>query len=176
MYLMLLHDTKWLVQCSNINPAKDSLFPNHNHASPDSDLTITSPKPHIQSVGDQFEELISLLHFLPDELLGMTFNSSMMGMTFMQKSSRRSWTTMPMTIRLLNSCWHWATGSWKKLLPTMSYLTEFLDSSNPRLMGRMIIWFFHQISDHQGPLKNKNPNYNGCSWNLSVHWDEGTMT
>ena len=74
---MLLHDTDWLVQCSNICPAKDALFPNHNQLIPkaNGDTSKITPKPIIHSITDRFEEPIKLPQFSPEELLGMKFIS-----------------------------------------------------------------------------------------------------
>ena len=41
--------------------------------------------------------------------------------------------------------------------------------------GQQKLLGFHCISDHQGPLKSHDPHYKGSSWNLSIHWDDGTV-
>ena len=38
------------------------------------------------------------------------------------------------------------------------------------------VWFFKQVLDHQGPLKPKDPNYKGSTYNLKVLWDDGSET
>ena len=42
--------------------------------------------------------------------------------------------------------------------------------------GHQELLGFHHVSDHQGPLKSHDPHYKGSSWNLSIQWDDGTVT
>ena len=35
---------------------------------------------------------------------------------------------------------------------------------------------FKSINDHQGPLSNKHPDYKGSSYNVLVHWEDGSET
>ena len=42
--------------------------------------------------------------------------------------------------------------------------------------GQQKLLGFHHISDHHGLLKSHDPHCKGSSWNLSIHWDDGTVT
>jgi hypothetical protein len=38
------------------------------------------------------------------------------------------------------------------------------------------VYAYHGIVGHDGPLKPGSPRYNGSSWNLLVHWEDGSET
>ena len=39
-----------------------------------------------------------------------------------------------------------------------------------------IVWKFHQIIEHQGPLKPGNPQYQGSQFNVHIEWENGEIT
>jgi hypothetical protein len=39
-----------------------------------------------------------------------------------------------------------------------------------------VVWKFHQITAHQGPLKPDHPDYNGSTYNVMVEWENGEIT
>ena len=38
------------------------------------------------------------------------------------------------------------------------------------------LYKFRAITDHHGPLKNDDPNYNGSLYNVMVEWETGEIT
>ena len=42
--------------------------------------------------------------------------------------------------------------------------------------GHTDLFGFDRLSDHQGPLKRNDPRHKGSSWNVYVHWDDGSAT
>ena len=66
-----------------------------------------------------------------------------------------------------------------ELMEIISYneLSNFISEQHQfHIDGKDELFHFHKILDHQGPLNNKDPCYNGSSWNVSVLWDDGTVT
>jgi hypothetical protein len=39
-----------------------------------------------------------------------------------------------------------------------------------------VVWKFHQITAHQGPLTPDHPDYNGSSYNIMIEWENGEIT
>ncbi len=39
-----------------------------------------------------------------------------------------------------------------------------------------VVWTFKEIKGHQGPLRNTHPEYKGSSYNVLVHWEDGSET
>ena len=74
-YHVLLQDTEQLIQCSNVHPAKDSLFPNCNQCQPSAngDTTLPIEQPVIHTVTDFVDDTLNLPQFSLDELIGMSF-------------------------------------------------------------------------------------------------------
>jgi hypothetical protein len=45
-----------------------------------------------------------------------------------------------------------------------------------REQGKIDKWAFQSILDHQGPLRASDPDYKGSSYNVLVHWEDGSKT
>jgi len=39
-----------------------------------------------------------------------------------------------------------------------------------------VVWRFHRIVAHEGPLTPEHPNYKNCAWNVKVEWENGAIT
>ena len=59
-----------------------------------------------------------------------------------------------------------------KNIVTYSQLLDKLEDEN----GTDDEWQFRSIDDHEGPLKQSNPNYNGSQWNVKITWEDGSTT
>jgi hypothetical protein len=42
--------------------------------------------------------------------------------------------------------------------------------------GENIVWKFRRITAHQGPLTQKDKDYNGSLYNVMVEWENGEIT
>jgi hypothetical protein len=42
--------------------------------------------------------------------------------------------------------------------------------------GEGVVWKFHRITAHQGPLTQKDKDWKGSSWNVMVEWENGEIT
>ena len=60
----------------------------------------------------------------------------------------------------------------KEEVITYNQLLEFLekDESND------IVWKFHKITSHQGPLSKGHPDYKGSMYNVMIEWENGEIT
>ena len=74
-YHILLRDTEQLVQCSNVCPVKDSLFPNRNQHQPpaDGDTTLHIQQLVVHTITDFVDDALNLPQFSLDELIGMSY-------------------------------------------------------------------------------------------------------
>ena len=156
---VLLWDTEKLVQCSNICPAKDALFPNHNHLPPpaDGNTTVVSSQLVIHSLDDHLDGSIHDPKFSPEELLGMTFVCNHDGCEFCVKVI---WKVLDCdaqdhhTIKFLL-----ALGD-RELEEIISYNELYnliSEQHRAKINGHEELLGFHKISDHQGPLKHNDP-------------------
>ena len=62
-------------------------------------------------------------------------------------------------------------------LSTYNDLIDIVEKRNEaELNGEAEMHAYREFVGFQGPLKPSDPSYNGSSWNLLVHWEDGTQT
>ena len=172
MYFVLLDNTKQLVISSNVRSAKDRLFPNHTQhpAPPDGDTNVPVTKPVVSSIQDYYKDPVHLPTFSSDELLGMT--------VFRNEGDELVCTKVVHKIMNHDAENHnpikflLALGD-GQLEENISY-NELSDLVSESLVTKeseqQDFMSYSGILDHQGPLKNHDPNCKGSSYNVLVIW------
>ena len=55
-------------------------------------------------------------------------------------------------------------------------LLEILEEQHQQELKKDIYWQFKHVTGHQGPLNENDPNYKGCNFNVTVEWEDGSIT
>ena len=138
-YNILLWDTEQLVQRSNVRPAKDSLFPNHNQCQPLP--MVTPPYPFNNRLSILSPILLMMLstshNFLRMNSSECLLSANMMGTITTPRSYTRFLIGMPMTIRRLNSSNLSEMANSKNSLHITNYLISFLKRNRPPMMEKL---------------------------------------
>ena len=59
---------------------------------------------------------------------------------------------------------------------TYNMILEYITKNEEQDDDQAIVWKFKRIAGHQGPLKNRDPGYNGSKFNVLVEWETGEST
>ena len=182
-YLVLTNDTKQVIARSNVRAAKDSLFPNQRarpviDSSPDGGEV--SQRPVLTSVPDAMgvdPSDIELPKFAPEELLGLTFlHETDSGERIRAKITRKIMdrdAENHQNIKFLVSC---GDNDYEEII-AYNKLSDIVDrQQQAEADGRLDTWTFKDVLDHQGPLTSTSPNWKGSSYNVLVHWEDGSKT
>ena len=192
-YQILDVDTLQVVHRSAIRSAKDSANPNLrallravdgeiSAGEPTDANPVNDPFPHVVTVDDiaDFTGLSTprkLPRISPHELLGMTYlkekeNGEKVRARVVKKINDDD-AANHHNIKFLLEL---GDGETEEIISYVE-LSDIIEQQIENDMNNPDhVWFFKQILDHQGPLKPKDPGYNGSTYNLKVLWDDGSET
>ena len=177
-YLVLLDDTQQLVTHSNVQAAKDPLFPNRlqrpNPSNGDTSILVT--KLVITTIQDYFDNNLSLPMFSPDELIGMTVlctvDEDVIWAKVVHKIMDRD-AENHSQIKFLLSL---GNGQLEEIISHNELSDLVTESMSAKESGVQDVMTNSGILDHQGPLKRHDPRFKGSSYNVLVDWDDGSQT
>jgi hypothetical protein len=179
-YLVLTDDTVQVIACSNVRTANDPLNPNHRARSGDGEAVS---KPILFSASDlsglDIDPLnLKLAYFSPDELIGLTFIRDMEdGHKFRATVARKildNDATNHQSIKFLVEM------SFGELDEITAYneLSNIIEDQHEKELHEpeSTTWSFRSINDHEGPFTLSHCGYKGSSYNVLVHWEDGSET
>ena len=70
------------------------------------------------------------------------------------------------------SCWIWVRGRSQAII-SYNHVMNYVEKENQEDES---VYKFRAITDHHGPLKKDDPNYNGSLYNVMVEWKTGEIT
>ena len=182
-YLILTDDTQQVIARSNVRSALDPAHPNLRASAPlgDGEAVI---KPTLFSASDLTgldidPPNLKLPHFSPDELLGLTFIRDMPDGSKHRASVARKIkdddAANHQKIRFLIEI-----GTEGELDEIIAYneLSNIIEDQHNRELNNpdSMHWTFKSITEHQGPIKPSDARYKGSSYNVLVHWEDGSET
>ena len=184
-YLVLTNDTQQVLARSNVRSASDPMFPNKraNEAASASDGgedSTNSTNEYIYSVSDKLgvdPSSLKLPLFSPDELLGLTFLKECDdGQTVRAKVARRLKEIDKDNHEAIKFLIEVGDAEYDEIL-TYNELSDLIERQHEaEAKGETNVWTFKDIIGHQGPLKPSDKRYKGSSYNVLVHWEDGSET
>ena len=181
-YLVLTNDTKRIVVRSGVRPAKDPQFPNLR-ARPvpfPCDGDEVSKNPVIYSLNDDIgidPSQLEIPKFSPNELLGLTFlRDTEDGERLRAKVTRKIMDRDAQNHQHIKFLVTIGDGSVEEII-AYNELSDIIDrQQQDQANGTLNTWTFQDITDHEGPLKPSGSNYKGSTYNVLVHWSDGSYT
>jgi hypothetical protein len=183
-YLVLTDDTEEIIARSNIRSANDPGHPNLR-AVPGfgEQSTDDAPTPTLFSASDLTGLDIAppdlkLPHFSPDDLLGLTFIRDMPdGRKFRASVARKIKDDDAENHQKIKFLVEMANGELDDIIAYNELSNIIEDQHNRELHAPdSATWSFKAITDHQGPLNTSDRRYKGSSYNVLVHWEDGSET
>jgi hypothetical protein len=182
-HLVLADDTQQVIARSNVRSARDPNHPNLRASDPlgDGEAVV---KPTLFSMSDLIDldidpPNLKLPHFSPDELLGLTFIPDMP-----DGSKHRA--LVARKIRDDDADNHQETrflveigtegGELDEILAHNELSNVIEDQHNRELNDPDMHHAFKAINEHQGSISQSDPRYKGSSYNVLVHWEDGSKT
>ena len=183
-YLVLTSDTQQVIVRSNVRAAKDAMFPNRLQRPPDNHSPIAggevNQRPAILSLADVPDidpAMLELPTFSPEELLGLTFlKQTEDGQTLRAKVTRKIMdrdAENHQNIKFLVSC---GDDDYEEIMAYNELSAIIEQQHKAEADGEMDVFTFKEVVDHQGPLSSTSQFYKGSSWNVQVHWEDGSKT
>ena len=161
-----------------MRPVKNSLFPNRNQRQPpaDGDTTLPIQQPVIHTVTDFIDDSPNLPQFSPEELIGMSFVHQHDGHDYHAKVIRKVLDRDARDHQEIKFLLSLGDGELEELI-AYNKLSDLISEQDQALTdGHTDLFGFDRLTDHQGPLKHNDPRHKGSSWNVYVHWDDGSTT
>jgi Reverse transcriptase (RNA-dependent DNA polymerase) len=120
---------------------------------------------------------LKLPKFSPDELLGITFIRQLNdGKDYRAKVIRKIQDDDAANNQKIKFLVEVGDGKYDEIL-TYNTLSDIIEQQQETEMDAAEKkWTFTSIKDHQGPLKPNHPDYKGSSYNVLVHWEDGSET
>ena len=165
-YLILTDDThKALPNLSSGDGESPTHSPILLSASDVSGLDIASPE-------------LKLPHFSPDELLGLTFIRNMDdGTSCRAKVARKIIDNDAANHQKIKFLLELSDGTLEELI-AYNELSDLIEQQHETELHQpdRASWAFKEITEHQGPLQPTDRRYKGSSYNVLVHWEDGSET
>ena len=121
---------------------------------------------------------LKLPKFLPEDLLGLTFLREMDdGKAYRAKIVRQIIDNEAANHKKIKFLVEIGEGQFDEIL-TYNMLSDIVEQQQEREEEDPDnkVWTFVSIKDHQGPLKNSHPDYKGSTFNVLIHWEDGSET
>ena len=152
--------------------------PNCNHDFPpaDGNVTISSSKPIIQSISNYINEPIHLPSFSSNNVLGMTFICEHDRNDFHAKVIKKILDHDVQDLQLIKFLLSLENGELEEIISYNKISDLISEQRQLHVDGHNDVFGFHNIYDHQGPLKKQDLQYKGSLWNVYIHWVDGTTT
>jgi hypothetical protein len=181
-YLVLADDATQVIARSNVRSALDPAHSNLRASDPlgDGEAVI---KPTLFYASDLIgldidPPNLKLPHFSPDELLGLTFIRDMPDgskhCASVARKIRDDDADDHQKIRFLIEIG--TEGELDEILAHKELSNIIEDQHNRELNNHDMHHAFKAINEHQGPINPTNPRYKGSSYNVLVHWEDGSET
>jgi hypothetical protein len=179
-YKILTDDTQEVITRSNVRSAKDPLNPNHRARSGDGEAIS---KPILFSASDLSgldidPPNLKLPHFSPDELVGLTFIRDMDdGRKFRATVARKILDTDAANHQKIKFLVEMSNGELDEII-AYNELSNIIEDQHEKELHEpeSATWSFKAINAHEGPLKTTDRRYKGSSYNVLVHWEDGSET
>jgi hypothetical protein len=197
-YLILTDDTQKVITRSAVRTALDPTNPNlrarpnpgFSHAT--SSGTTSSPSsgdgespstPILFSASDLSgldidSPDLKLPHFSPDELLGLTFIRDMDdGSKYRAKVARKIVDNDAANHQKIKFLVEMSDGKLEEII-AYNELSDVIERQHEAELHSpdSASWAFKEITEHQGPLTPSDRRYKGSSYNVLVHWEDGSET
>ncbi len=201
-YLILTDDTNKVIARSAVRSALDPgnpnfrARPNPGFKGPNSDGTHSSPTfsptsgdgesshtPILFSASDLSgldidSPELKLPHFSPDELLGLTFIRDMDdGSKYRAKVARKIVDNDAANHQKIKFLVEMSDGKLEEII-AYNELSDVIETQHEAELHSpdSASWAFKEITEHQGPLNPSDKKYKGSSYNVLVHWEDGSET
>jgi hypothetical protein len=173
--------TKEVIACSkNVRSGKDPDKPNLRAISGDGEGTSeTTLFAASDMTGLDIDPPdLKLPHFSPDELLGLTFIRDMPdGRKFRAFVARKILDNDAANHQKIRFLVEMSYGELDEIIAYNELSNIIEDQHNKELNEpESATWSFKGINDHQGPLQQSDKRYKGSSYNVLVHWEDGSET
>ena len=183
-YLVLTDDTEEVIARSNIRSANDPAHPNLRAVQGFGDNSSeTIPTPTLFSASDRTgldidPPNLKLPHFSPDDLLGLTFIRDMPdGRKFRATVARKIKDDDAANHQKIRFLVEMSNGELDEVIAYNELSNIIEDQHNKELQEPdSATWAFKAINEHQGPLNSSDRRYKGSSYNVLVHWEDGSET
>ena len=161
-----------------MHPAKDSLFPNRNQRQPpaNDDTTIPIQQPVIHTVTDFIDDSPNLPQFSPEELISMSFVRQHDGHDYLAKVICKILDQDACDHQEIKFLLSLGDGELEELIAYNKLSDLSSEQDQAANDGHTDLFGLDRLTDHQGPLKHNDPRHKGYSWNVYVHWDDGSTT
>ncbi len=184
-YLILTDDTHKVITRSAVRSAFDPRNPNFrarpNPSSGDGESPTHSPillsASDVSGLDIASPEL-KLPHFSPDELLGLTFIRNMDdGTSCRAKVARKIVDNDAANHQKIKFLLELSDGTLEELI-AYNELSDLIEQQHEAELHQpdRASWAFKEITEHQGPLQPTDRRYKGSSYNVLVHWEDGSET
>jgi hypothetical protein len=198
-YLILNDDTQKVVTRSAVRTALDSTNPNlRARPNPGFSQATSSGTTSSPSSGDGespsttpifFSTLdlsglnidspdLKLPHFSPDELLGLTFIRDMDdGSKYRAKVAHKIVDNDAANHQKIKFLVEMSDGKLEEII-AYNELSDVIERQHEAELHSpdSASWAFKEITEHQGPLTPSDRRYKGSSYNVLVHWEDGSET
>jgi hypothetical protein len=179
-YKILTDDTQQVITRSAVRSALDPLNPNLRTSF---GVGETNGEPLLFSASDLSGLDIAppdlkLPHFSPDELVGLTFiRDTADGQKFRAKVARQIVDTDAANHQKIKFLIEMSNGQLDEIL-AYNELSDIIEQQHEDELHAPddATWAFKAINEHQGPLLSSDPRYKGSSYNVLVHWEDGSET
>jgi hypothetical protein len=179
-FLILTGDTREVIAWSNVRSANDPNHPNLR-AQIGFGAARTPTNPNLVSASDLTgldidPPNLKLPHFSPDELLGLTFTRDMPdGRKFRASAAHKIKDDDSANYQKIKFLVKMSNGELDEVIAYNELSNIIEDQHNKELhKPDSAIWAFKAINAHQGPLSNSDRRYKISSYNVLVHWEDGS--
>jgi Reverse transcriptase (RNA-dependent DNA polymerase) len=183
-FMVLDDETRYVSTRSYVRPI-DNENPNFVAMSDEGEEYGASQKPILQSVTEAVHGVnpdssdIELFPIKPDDLVGTTFlhqpeeNGAILRARIVRKIEERDADNRRKALKFLVEI---GDNEYDEIM-TYNDLIDIVEKRNEaELNGEAETHAYREFVGFQGPLKASDPRYNGSSWNLLVHWEDGSQT
>jgi hypothetical protein len=182
-YLVLTDDTREVIARSNVRSANDPDHPNLRATAGFGETGIPTSTPTLFSASDLTgldidPPDLKLPHFSPDELLGLTFIRDMPdGRKFRASVARKIRDADAANHHKIKFLVEMSNGELDEVI-AYNELSNIIEDQHEKELHEpdSATWSFKAINDHQGPLTTSDRRYKGSSYNVLVHWEDGSET
>ena len=179
-YLILTDDTQQAIARSNVRSAKDPLNPNLRVRSGDGESVS---KPILFSASDLSgldvePPNLKLPHFSPDKLMGLTFIHDMPdGSKHRATVARKILDDDAANHHHIKFLIEISNGELDEII-AYNELSNLIEDQHEKELHapESATWAFKSLNGHEGPISPSSKRYKGSSYNVLVHWEDGSET
>ena len=175
-YQILTDDTDQVIIRSCVRSGLDPLNPNLR-ATGETSTPILFSASDLSGL-DVDSHTLKLPHFSPDELIGLTFIRDMDdGSKYRATVARQIVDTDAANHQAIKFLVEMSNGQLDEII-AYNELSDIIEDQHEAELHAPgdSTYAFRAINDHQGPLTSANKRYKGSSYNLLVHWEDGSET